>query len=613
MNRNIYISNMQLFEKSFPGISEIIENCRNSIEKETEVYFEQAADGNKIIKVKKEDRQLYFSGKREPADKARIEIEKWGKIDKHAVVFVTGLGDIAFLKQLVIKIVPSIQLVIYEPSLNVFFKVIENIDLSFLFEDRIPALIVDGLNGEEKKAILEKLVTLANIEFIKHYENRSCAALFSAQVIDFMKLLGKTVEDVIVGRNTGIRYSAVEMDNLFHNIKYLCEGSITTQLCDIIPTDIPAIIVSAGPSLNKNIMELKRAKNKAFIVAVDTAVRPLVNAGIIPDMYVIVDGLKPKELLDFDEAKRIPLMPSITSTKEILENHTGKKIFWFEGQRFIWSMMMMNGVPFSTVACGGSVACSAFSLVYKLGFSRIILVGQDLALTGNKTHADGTFKSIMDEIDTSRCIKVPGNYEEEVPTRGDFKLYLDWFNYYIKGCEGIHVINATEGGAKIDNTEIMTLHDAIMRECIKEVDIDACFEKLKPIFNAEQQHKALEYLKTFPEMYRKLKKKVIKLNKEYQKLKTICGKSIIDKNAYLKALKNIKNLTQEIENHELYDTISCTLTVANYIIESEQFYEEDTVAAEGLQIAKQGIAYTKMVEQCIDLFMPLTEETLLTL
>ena len=44
MNRNIYISNMQLFEKSFPGISEIIENCRNSIEKETEVYFEQAAD-----------------------------------------------------------------------------------------------------------------------------------------------------------------------------------------------------------------------------------------------------------------------------------------------------------------------------------------------------------------------------------------------------------------------------------------------------------------------------------------------------------------------------------------------------------------------------------------
>ena len=613
MNKVIYETNIKMFEKSFPGIGKLIDKSRNKMDGGLEVYLEQAADGNNIIKVKKEDRELYFNGKREPADKVRIELEKWGKIDKHAVIFVTGLGDITFLKKLLSVVETSTQIVIYEPSINIFYKVFDNIDLSFLFADRIPALIVDGLNEDEKSGVIGNLVTLSNIEFIKHYENRNYVELFSSQILKFLKVLDKRISDVIVGRNTQIRYSDVEMDNLFHNIKYLCDGSITTQLCDIIPTDIPAIIVSAGPSLNKNIMELKGAKNKAFIVAVDTAVRPLVNAGIIPDMYVIVDGLKPKELLDFDEAKRIPLMSSITSTKEILENHMGKKIFWFEGQQFIWSMMMMNGIPFSTVACGGSVACSAFSLVYKMGFSRIILVGQDLALTGNKTHADGTFKRFMDEIDTSHCIKVPGNYEKEVPTRGDFKLYLDWFNYYIEGCEGIHVINATEGGAKINNTEIMTLHEAIVRECSKEVDIDLCFEKLTPVFNSKQREKAIEYLRTIPNMYRKLKEKVIKLNKEYNKLRIICMKKVIDNKAYLHILENVKKLTQEIEKHELYDTISCTLTVANYIIESEQFYEEDTLAAEGVQIAKQGIEYTKMVERCIDLFIPLTEETLSTL
>lgn len=274
---------------------------------------------------------------------------------------------------------------------------------------------------------------------------------------------------------------------------------------------------------------------------------------------------------------------------------------------------MMNGIPFSTVSCGGSVACSAFSLVYKLGFSRIILVGQDLALTGNKTHADGTFKSVMDEIDTSHCIKVPGNYEKEVPTRADFKLYLDWFNYYIEGCEETHVINATEGGARINNTEIMTLHDAIERECSKEVNIEECFEKLTPVFNEEQRKKACQYLSTFPEMYKKLKLKVTKLNKEYKKLKSICTKREIDKKAYLRVLKNVEKLTKEIEKHELYETILYTLPVANYIIESEQFYEEDDLREEGLEIARQGIEYTKMVEKCIQLFIPLTEETLLTL
>ena len=50
----------------------------------------------------------------------------------------------------------------------------------------------------------------------------------------------------------------------------------------------------------------------------------------------------------------------------------------------------------------------------------------------------------------------------------DYKMYLDWFNYYIAGCEGIHVMNATEGGAKIENTEIINLKDAIDRECKKK-------------------------------------------------------------------------------------------------------------------------------------------------
>lgn len=37
----------------------------------------------------------------------------------------------------------------------------------------------------------------------------------------------------------------------------------------------------------------------------------------------------------------------------------------------------------------------------------------------------------MQTIDTSNAIMVEGNYEKEVPTRADFKMYLDWFNYYI--------------------------------------------------------------------------------------------------------------------------------------------------------------------------------------
>lgn len=61
---------------------------------------------------------------------------------------------------------------------------------------------------------------------------------------------------------------------------------------------------------------------------------------------------------------------------------------------------MKSGLRWGEVDTGGSVATNAFSLLYKIGLKTIILVGQDLALTGNKTHADGTFEEKMPEIDT---------------------------------------------------------------------------------------------------------------------------------------------------------------------------------------------------------------------
>lgn len=609
MSKAIYEKNMAAMRGRFPGLAKLVEEKRYQLDEEIDVFCEKATDGSDILCVRKDGRTLYFNGKREPLAVAERELERWGELNRQTPIFVVGMGDLVFLRELLRKTEQSISIMVYEPSVRIFLFLMENVDITEYFENRAVGFVIEGINERELTGVIKSFVGLANIGFLKYYVNLSYAELFKKKAVGYLKRLEEITDTIIADRNTTIRFASVEADNLFHNISYLCDGSITTQLCDVIPTDIPAIVVSAGPSLNENINELRKAKNRAFIVAVDTAVKPLVKAGIIPDLYVVVDGLKPAELFDFAEAKQIPMMTSITSAKSVLAQHTGKKIFYFEGVMLAYNLLAMNGIPFSSVACGGSVACSAFSLVYKLGFSRIILVGQDLALTGNKTHADGTFREKMEEIDTSRCLMVEGNYEEKVPTRGDFKLYLDWFNYYIAGCEGIHVINATEGGAKIQNTEIMTLADAIERECGKEVDMDACFDKLKPVLNEEARKRAVVYLNTVPDMFRGLRKKVKKEKENYKKLQRICRKNSLDKSAYLSILNKIKRTTAEIERHELYGIISSALSVAEYIINSEQFLEEDSVQAEGLEIARKGIMYTELVDQCIGVFIPLAEET----
>ena len=53
--------------------------------------------------------------------------------------------------------------------------------------------------------------------------------------------------------------------------------------------DVPLVIVSAGPSLDRNIRDLRGMENRCFLLAVDTALRPLLAAGIVPHAVIIAD------------------------------------------------------------------------------------------------------------------------------------------------------------------------------------------------------------------------------------------------------------------------------------------------------------------------------------
>ena len=187
--------------------------------------------------------------------------------------------------------------------------------------------------------------------------------------------------------NTNLLFSSVKGQNAIRNAKYVVDGYRTLDFCGAIPKDVPAIVVAAGPSLNRNIDDLKRAKGRAFIIAVDTAIKPLLNAGIKPDMFAVVDALKPMELINIEGAEDIPLLTSAVASSAVLDFHKGKKVFFAEGEPLIDIMLSTHNMEFPSIPCGGSVATTAFAFAYMIGIETIILVGQDLALTRNKTHA----------------------------------------------------------------------------------------------------------------------------------------------------------------------------------------------------------------------------------
>lgn len=613
MSKETFGKNLEAMEKWYPDFADMIRN--EEYEKdETEVLVETSWDGEKIFRVKKEEQLLYLGGKRNAKKTIKIWSDRMGKIQKYAPVFLFGVGSGAYLKALIHSTDEKVNVVVYEPSLKIFLTMLEEIDLSEEIENRPIAFVVKGINEEEFEPVLDAVLVLENLEFLKEEIHPNYKHLFGEELLEKVKPLHQKMERMLVNYNTERKFSINLARNVMSNMAYICEGYHTKTLSKVIPYNYPAILVSAGPSLNKNIQELKKAKNKAFILAVDTAIKPLLKSGIIPDAFITIDANKPLDLINIEGAEKIPVIAPTCAMYEILNHQKGKKIFYNDQYILPYEIYNKNGLEFPTVSTGGSVACSGLSLLYKMGFTTIVMVGQDLAFTDNKSHADGTFETVMPEHDTEGMMRVKGNYEDTVPTRRDFRIFIEWFEKYIEGMKehrDVRVINATEGGAYIKGTELMILSEAIEEFCGEEVNFFEKIEHMESEFTPEEHKKNVEYLHGIPKQFEETVKEAKLLQKQYKKIDKLARSGKVNKDKALRELKKVKKHSKKISSPATYQLISVTMPVADYIIQSEYYYEEDSIEKALEETARKGLLYSELVEDCAGLLKEMAEMFLL--
>lgn len=617
MNNNILERNLEVIGRYYEGLDkDIREKLKNNTEEAKFTFSEEMSeDGYKILVVDDGLHRRYLGGKRSCIKPIEAWIKYLGNVENGSIFIEMGLGNPEYLNKMCETLPDATTIVVYEPSWEIFKNVLERFDLTKAIKSKKSIVfLVQGLNEKMIYSVLKRLITVERLPYLRTISLPNYNYLCMEKMKEFTSVLLRICEDERISLNTNLLFSSIKGQNAIRNAKYVVDGYSTLDFCDPFPKDLPAIVVAAGPSLNKNIEELKKAQGKALIIAVDTAIKPLINAGIKPDMYAIVDALKPVELVDIDGAEDIPLLTSAVASTAVLDKHKGKKIFFAEGEPLIDIMFSTHGVPFATIPCGGSVATTAFAFAYMIGFETIILVGQDLALTGNKTHAKGTFSDEEIEINTEGALLVEGNYEKLVPTLPDLDAFRKWYNWYIKGIKDsggkLHVVNATEGGAKIENTEITTLKEAIDKYCKTEVDVTACIDSVPQAFDDEQKIILRKYLADVYKEFDTVGNLAVKLESNYKKLNRVCKNKSVDMEAYEKVLKKIKNGTKRIEQHQLANTmVNETLKLANFLIATEQnLIPEDDISEEGKEIARQGIIYTKLVKECAELYSNFLKE-----
>ncbi len=234
----------------------------------------------------------------------------------------------------------------------------------------------------------------------------------------------------------------------------------------------PGIIVSAGPSLIKNIRYLKEAQGRAIIISVDTALRVLLNHGIEPDIVVSIDYTAHNaRYFDGISNNNYALVIDPEVYPSIIKRHDGPKFMISLPGKSLCDWLSDNVENKGEMDKGLSVAHTAFLLALRLGLTPVGFVGQDLSFPGNMTHVRGSAMVRKNHIDENHkeTVKVKDIFGGIVSTSTSMQVFLNHFEDLLDKHK-MECYDLTEGGARIVGANPMPLKEYIVTKLKKRVD-----------------------------------------------------------------------------------------------------------------------------------------------
>jgi Tfp pilus assembly protein PilF len=268
-------------------------------------------------------------------------------------------------------------------------------------------------------------------------------------------------------------YGQTFFDNRLKHLTSMHHDKKLEDLAELFK-GVPALIIAAGPSLDKNIDQIKKAVGKAILISVDTALPNLLKHSITPDFLTSIDY---KELAyekiagsaSNPAVREINLICTSWVTDAVPKKFPAKNVFWAFNDNPLenWINISLGGKL--AIAGAGTVAHLNFIAAQIMGCDPIVFVGQDLAFTDSQGHSSNVVltstEATQKKLDKGQDIMwVTGIVEAKVPTNRQMHGYKHVFEQLIKASKGT-IINSTEGGALIEGAENIPLEKAIGRFC----------------------------------------------------------------------------------------------------------------------------------------------------
>ncbi|EOH5327991.1 6-hydroxymethylpterin diphosphokinase MptE-like protein, partial [Campylobacter jejuni] len=395
------------------------------------------------------------------------------KTPRYPFICIYGIGNALLIKNLAKHYK---HLFVFESEIELFILALSTIDLSeelkvykvVLFDCVAKDLEIHIAMVFDQQSILEYLslyeMFISSHYYLKYYEisilslNELCiksasVAIRNADITCFLPLLthGQFLQN-IPSMLESIPFQRIlnERKNKFEN----------------------AIVVSAGPSLAKQLPLLKAYQDKAVIFCADGALSMLEKEGIIPDYVTNLDcrDLAMKFFQNKENLKQSIIALECATHPNVVRSLKAENCMIVLRNKALYQRFNLN--DFGYIDTGTHVSHFSYTLALALGFKNIIMIGQDLAFDeeGNSHSKGFDFGEKFSGEENIDKLKVPA-----YAGKGEVLTHITWNDYRIKleylfACneQKAKFYNATEGGARINFTEELSFKECCEKLLTKE-------------------------------------------------------------------------------------------------------------------------------------------------
>jgi hypothetical protein len=519
MKSSFYAKNMKVLRKRMPVFARAVETA-NNFPTDCEYIVDKAKNSSPTLAIKKDGKVFQIHSKYNPQREAKQQVEG-NKFKNPRLLVIFGLGLGYHIRACLEELAETnLFIIVIEKDIQALKTAVEATDLTDLFGSNKIRWVI-GVPESEGYAVLNDMLKQAGIAlqlFLKTlviFDHPAIDKIHGDYHQNMARSFREAAHAIIFNYGNCPEDSMIGVKNIMKNLATIMKNPGVRDLKGCMK-GVPGIIVSTGPSLDKNIEFLKEAEGKSVMICADSALKILYEHGIKPTAASSLERIMHvatmfKQVPD-DFKKDIWLAGTPVIMKESYDAWSGPTFMIYRAfAHFEWI-----GIEKGTLNVGPSCSNMAFKVLEEMGCDPIILVGQDCAFeSAERTHASSAPSVTRLDVKEKDLIKVKGNYSDWVYTNNIFNLFRKSFVTDVAQWRGT-CINSTAGGAFIEGTQLMPLDDAINKYCTKEVDIHGIMKKALHYPTEEEIRKE----------YRQFRRTIIDTRKEVEGVIDYCDKGV---------------------------------------------------------------------------------------